>query len=73
MKKNIKIKKVYMYIDSIYIIKGIDMKEKKDKKMVIVVQKSLYLRFKEKCENNYKSMSEILRDSMIRYIEGKDA
>ena len=61
-----------MYIDSIYMIRGVGMKEKLNKKMVIVVQKSLYLRFKEKCENNYKTMSEVLRDLMFHYLEDKD-
>ena len=46
------------------------MKEKLDKKIVMVVQKSLYVDFKKTCENNYKTMSEVFRDFMFHYIKG---
>ena len=44
------------------------MKEKLDKKLIIVVQRSLYEKFKDECEKDYKTMSEVLRDFMVRYI-----
>ena len=44
--------------------------EKLDKKIVFVVQKSLYRNFKDICDNRYKTMSEVFRDFMFRYIEG---
>jgi predicted alpha/beta-fold hydrolase len=45
------------------------MKEKLDKKVVMVVQRSLYNNFKKECEDNYKTMSEVLRDFMLRYLK----
>lgn len=45
------------------------MKEKLDKKMVFVVQKSLYNDFKEVCEDEYKTMSEVVRNFMLLYIK----
>lgn len=45
------------------------MKEKKDKKMVIVVQESLYESFKKSCDIEYRTMSEVLRCLMLLYIK----
>ena len=45
------------------------MKEKIDKKLVLVVQPSLHDNFKQSCESNYKTMSEVLRDFMLQYIK----
>lgn len=44
------------------------MKEKLNKKMILMVQPSLYQNFKNSCEKNYKTMSEVLRDFMLHYI-----
>ena len=45
------------------------MKEKVNKKMVFVVQESLFKDFKEVCEDNYITMSQNLRSFMLRYIK----
>jgi len=45
------------------------MKEKLDKKMIFGVQKSLYNNFKESCDKEYKTMSEVVRDFMVKYIK----
>jgi len=47
-------------------------KEYKNKDMLVRVQPSLFKKFKEKCNENYKSISEIIRDFMIQYIKEKD-
>lgn len=44
-------------------------KEKITKDVLIRVPQSLFDRFKEKCDLNYKSISEILRDAMQEYIK----
>jgi metal-responsive CopG/Arc/MetJ family transcriptional regulator len=50
------------------------MKEKLDKKIVFMVQKTLYNDFKNCCESEYKTMSEVVRDFMLQYIkENKNA
>ena len=46
-------------------------KENKDKDMLVRVQPSLFKQFREKCEKNYKSISEVIRDFMIEYIKDK--
>jgi len=49
------------------------MKEKVDRKMMFVVQKSLYSDFQNVCEEQYKTMSEVIRNLMLQYIkENKD-
>lgn len=45
------------------------MKESKTKDMLIRVQPSLFNEFKNKCEFNYKNISEVIRDFMIQYIK----
>ena len=45
------------------------MKEKLNKKIIFVVQRSLYNDFKDVCEKEYKTMSEVIRNSMLRYIK----
>ena len=45
------------------------MKEKINKKMMFFVQRSLYDNFKEVCEGEYKTMSEVIRDFMLQYIK----
>ena len=46
-------------------------KEIKNKDMLIRVQPSLFKQFKEKCEKNYKGISEVVRNFMIEYIKKK--
>ena len=45
------------------------MKEKIDKKMVFVVQESLYKNFKDMCEQEYTTMSQEIRAFMLQYIK----
>ena len=45
------------------------MKEKLNKKLVFVVQKSLYSDFQNVCEEQYKTMSEVVRNFMLQYIK----
>jgi len=45
------------------------MKEKIDKKMVFVVQQTLYDDFKEVCEQEYITMSQSIRTFMLQYIK----
>jgi hypothetical protein len=47
-------------------------KEKKEKDLVVRVYPSLFDQFKQKCELNYKSVSEVVRDLMSSYIKGKN-
>lgn len=44
----------------------------KPKMVVFRVQEELYKDFVDKCEKNYKSVSEVLRDSMSQYIKEKE-
>ena len=44
-------------------------KENKDKDMLVRVQPTLFEKFKDKCEANYKSISEVIRDFMQQYIK----
>ncbi len=46
-----------------------EKKEKLDKKLIIVVQQSLYNNFKNVCEDQYKTISEAIRNFMVKYIE----
>lgn len=48
------------------------MNEKhKEKNMLIRLQTSLFELFKTKCDSNYKTMSEVIRDFMVNYIRDK--
>ncbi len=44
------------------------MKEKLNKRLIVVVQKSFYDEFKKTCENEYKTVSEVIRDFMFNRI-----
>jgi hypothetical protein len=47
-------------------------KEKLTKDVVIMVQPSLFRKFKSKCKKNYKTVSETMRELMVHYTkEGK--
>jgi hypothetical protein len=39
------------------------------KKMILRVGKSLFEDFQQKCEDNYKSVSEVIRELMLQYIQ----
>ena len=43
-------------------------KELAKKDMQIRVQPSLFDKFQQKCNENYKKMSEVLRELMVEYI-----
>ena len=47
-------------------------KEHKNKDMLVRVQPSLFEKFKNKCNQNYKSISEVIREFMIQYTKEKD-
>jgi len=47
------------------------MKEKKTKKIVFVVQNSLYNKFRDTCEREYRTMSDVIREFMNDYIKRK--
>ena len=44
-------------------------KEKYTEEIRIVVPPSLYAPFVEKCEKKYKTISEVLRELMVKYLE----
>jgi hypothetical protein len=46
-------------------------KEKFIQEIRIVVPPSLRSAFKKKCENKYKTISEVLRELMVGYVNGK--
>jgi len=46
-------------------------KENKEKDMLIRVQPSLFKQFKEKCEENYRSISDVIRTFMKDYVDKK--
>jgi metal-responsive CopG/Arc/MetJ family transcriptional regulator len=46
-------------------------KENKDKDMLVRVQPTLFDKFKEVCERNYKSISEVIREFMVEYIKSQ--
>lgn len=47
------------------------MKEKSTKMLVIRIPESLVNKFQEKCNENYKTMSEAIRDMIQDYIKEK--
>jgi len=46
-------------------------KQKMDREVRIKVQESLYNDFRKKCENEYKTVSIVMRDLMMKYVGGK--
>ena len=44
-------------------------KEKATKDLNLRIQPSLYKNFKNCCDKNYKKVSEVIREFMLRYIE----
>ena len=47
------------------------MKHKMDKEVRIKVQDQLYNDFRKKCEQDYKTVSIVIRDLMTKYLENK--
>ena len=47
-------------------------KEKYTEEIRIVVPPSLYNPFLEKCQKKYKTISEVLRELMVRYISEEE-
>jgi metal-responsive CopG/Arc/MetJ family transcriptional regulator len=43
-------------------------KEKLTEEIRVMVQPSLYASFKKACEQNYKTISEVIRDYMANYV-----
>jgi hypothetical protein len=46
-------------------------KEKLQKDLIVRVQPSLFKKFQNKCTNDYKSISQVIRDFMIQYTNEK--
>ena len=47
-------------------------KENKSKDMLVRVQPTLFKKFQKACENNYKSISEVIREFMVEYTKSGD-
>lgn len=43
--------------------------KKYNKELFVMVQEKLYIDFQSTCEENYKTMSEVIRDFMLKYIK----
>jgi hypothetical protein len=48
------------------------MEEKIDRQVIIKVQPSLFERFEKKCKEDYKTVSEVIRHLMLKYIKEDD-
>jgi len=46
--------------------------DKKEKEMQIRVQPSLFKRFQNKCSDEYKTVSEVIRELMLKYVKGEN-
>jgi len=38
------------------------------KELIVMTQEKLFEEFQKTCESNYKTMSEVVRDMMLKYI-----
>ena len=45
-------------------------KEKTDRQMAVMVQPSLYKNFEQKCAEEHRSVSEVIRELMSKYSQG---
>jgi hypothetical protein len=45
--------------------------EKLERQIILKVQPSLFERFEKKCKVEYKTVSEVLRDLMLKYVKDK--
>lgn len=43
--------------------------KKYNKTLVVMIQEKLFVDFQNACESNYKTMSEVTRDFMFKYIK----
>ncbi len=46
----------------------IEYKKKLEKEIRVMLHPSLYVEFKKKCKKNYKTISEVVRDMIVNYI-----
>ena len=44
--------------------------EKIDREIRVLIQQSLYEQLQKKCEQEYKTLSEVIRDLVVKYIKG---
>lgn len=44
-------------------------KEKMNREIRVVIQQSLYDKLQQKCDNNYKTLSEVIRDLVNNYLK----
>ena len=66
LQNNVKINKgICSVIQNYYIMKK--KKEKLTEEIRVMVQPSLYKSFKKSCENEYKTISEVIRGFMVKY------
>lgn len=47
-------------------------KEKLDKDLVLRVHPSLFKKFQKRCEENYKTVSEVIRELMLEYVQREE-
>jgi hypothetical protein len=47
-------------------------KEKMTRQVIIMVQPSLYNKFSASCEENYKKISDVLRELMCDYVKSQE-
>ena len=45
-----------------------EKQEKMEKEIRVMVHPSLYKSFKDECDKNYKTISEVIRDMILTYI-----
>ena len=43
--------------------------EKMNREIRVMLQPSLYKEFKKCCDNNYKTLSEVMRDMIVKYTK----
>lgn len=46
-------------------------KEKRNKEIRVLVQESLFTQISEKCESEYRTISEVVRELLTKYIRGQ--
>lgn len=47
-------------------------KELAEKDLVVRVQPSLFKKFQKKCAEDYKTVSQVIREMMLRYVNSKN-
>jgi metal-responsive CopG/Arc/MetJ family transcriptional regulator len=43
--------------------------EKIDREIRVKIQQSLYDQLQQKCDDNYKTLSEVIRDLVLKYLK----